>query len=383
MCEAAGQVGGSAGPRDARRLGVPGRAAGTAQERFGKPVRPREAGNRQDGLGRGVFVGAREPADRHAQAARDGQRAGQAALAVLVVAGLAATALLLRPDADGFVRGRGPIGRNGGIVILLALAWACAALVVGSRYRDRVTPPDLHAGGAAHRLADVVRRTLFLAPLVVPVLLLVLHRFSPAPADHRTGTRPAVPQLTWSQAPPPPTHSAEPTHGGVHLPGWLLTALSVIGVVVGLAVVAFAAWYLWRLLRRPAPEEYAATFSATDDDREVLAQAVADGRRALLDGDDARTAVIACYVAMEQALAASGIARLASDSPTDLLERATSGGLSGGPAGAAAAELTGLFREARHSTHPMDGGHRDRAAAALAAIAAALDARAATAEAAS
>ncbi|WP_345942855.1 DUF4129 domain-containing protein [Streptomyces sp. SID486] len=47
------------------------------------------------------------------------------------------------------------------------------------------------------------------------------------------------------------------------------------------------------------------------------------------------------------------------------MERAVAGGL---PPGAATA-LTALFREARYSTHPMDGNHRDRAAAALAEIA--------------
>ena len=68
-----------------------------------------------------------------------------------------------------------------------------------------------------------------------------------------------------------------------------------------------------------------------DEEQDVLAQAVDSGRRALLDGDDARAAVIACYAAMETSLAASGIARRASDSPQDLLERASAGGLLTGP----------------------------------------------------
>jgi hypothetical protein len=83
---------------------------------------------------------------------------------------------------------------------------------------------------------------------------------------------------------------------------------------------------------------------------------------------------------METSLAASGMARRASDSPQDLLERASAGGLL---TGAAPRALPALFREARYSTHPMDRGHRDRAAAALAEIAARLDrGAAATAEAA-
>lgn len=122
-----------------------------------------------------------------------------------------------------------------------------------------------------------------------------------------------------------------------------------------------------------AGAEVPATYATLDDEQERLAQAVDSGRRALLDGTDARAAVIACYATMEESLADSGVARRASDSPQDLLERAVAGGL---PAGAAVVELTGLFREARYSTHPMDGGHRDRATAALAEIADGLRSRA-------
>nr|WP_237555284.1 DUF4129 domain-containing protein [Streptomyces sp. SID4948] len=83
---------------------------------------------------------------------------------------------------------------------------------------------------------------------------------------------------------------------------------------------------------------------------------------------------------MEQSLAASGVARKASDSPRDLLERGADSGLL---TGTSAATLTDLFREARYSTHPMGDAHRDRAAAALAEIAGRLDTDRTAAEAAS
>lgn len=123
---------------------------------------------------------------------------------------------------------------------------------------------------------------------------------------------------------------------------------------------------LWRCLTRPPAPGAPATYATLDDEQDRLARAVDSGRRALLDGTDARAAVIACYAAMEESLADSGVTRRASDSPQDLLERAVAGGP---PTRASAAALTALFREARYSTHLMDGSHRDRAAAALAEIA--------------
>lgn len=123
---------------------------------------------------------------------------------------------------------------------------------------------------------------------------------------------------------------------------------------------------LWRCLTRPPAPGAPATYATLDDEQDRLARAVDSGRRALLDGTDARAAVIACYAAMEESLADSGVTRRASDSPQDLLERAVAGGP---PTRASAAALTTLFREARYSTHLMDGSHRDRAAAALAEIA--------------
>ncbi|MFD8161481.1 DUF4129 domain-containing protein [Streptomyces malaysiensis] len=56
----------------------------------------------------------------------------------------------------------------------------------------------------------------------------------------------------------------------------------------------------------------------------------------------------------------------ASDSPADLLTRAADAGLAPGPA---AQRLAALFREARYSSHPMDGSHREVAVGALKEIA--------------
>jgi Domain of unknown function (DUF4129) len=65
---------------------------------------------------------------------------------------------------------------------------------------------------------------------------------------------------------------------------------------------------------------------------------------------------------MERRLADRGTARVAADTPDELLARAvTAGTVRGGAAG----RLTALFYEARFSTHPLDAGQRDAASAAL------------------
>ncbi|MEW2132931.1 DUF4129 domain-containing protein [Streptomyces sp. NPDC005435] len=290
----------------------------------------------------------------------------QAALVVLVVGGVALGALLLRTETGLWAKGRGPLGGNPVLVLGLALLGALGVSALRGKYRERVdgagelTPVE-------ERLADGVTRVLLAASLVVPVLVLVLHRFGMSGSGDESGGRasqpPPSPPADLGSSVPPGRHAEHPGHV-MHF--GLKRVL--LGLVIALLVVAvvIAGLRLWRYLTRPSAPQGTATYATLDDERQRLARAVDSGRRALRDGTDARAAVIACYAAMEQSLAASGVTRHASDSPQDLLERAVAGGLS---TGAAAATLTALFREARYSTHPMDGGHRDRAAAALAEIA--------------
>lgn len=295
----------------------------------------------------------------------------QAALAVLVVGGTALGALLLHPDTNLFADGRGPLGGNAGLVIVLALLTFFGGLAVRGRYL-KLVGADRQLTPVEQRLVDGVGGVLLGAPLVVPVLMLVLYRSGSSGGDQGDDRRPVrlpTGPPTPTPGPTAPQRPALPRNKEHFLDAEMLRILVTAGVVVA-AVVAGV--YLWRHLTRPPAPVSRATYAMLDDEQERLARAVDSGRRALLEGTDARAAVIACYVAMEESLAGSGTARRASDSPQDLLERAVAGGV---PARAAAAELTALFREARYSTHPMDGGHRDRAAAAAAEITDALRAR--------
>ncbi|MFJ6564710.1 DUF4129 domain-containing protein [Streptomyces sp. NPDC091412] len=298
--------------------------------------------------------------------------AAQAALTVLVVGGAALGALLLHPDTGLFAKGRGPLGGNSVLVVGLALLSLLGGLALRGKYLEQVGAAR-ELNPVEQRMVDGVSRVLLAASLVVPLLVLVLHRFGSSGSSHGGGHE-SLPLPSSRQdpvpTPPPAPHAG---HSGHSMHFGLTRILLGLGIALPVVVVVIAGLHLWRYLTRPPAPEAPATYATLDDEQERLAQAVDSGRRALLDGTDARAAVIAGYAAMEESLADSGVARRASDSPKDLLERAVAGGL---PAGAAAAELSALFREARYSTHPMDGGHRERAAAALAEIADGLRSRA-------
>jgi hypothetical protein len=72
---------------------------------------------------------------------------------------------------------------------------------------------------------------------------------------------------------------------------------------------------------------------------------------------------------MEESLAEAGMARAVADTPDELLARAADHGL---VRTGAAARLTGLFYEARFSSHPMPAAQRDEAQQALAELAGSL-----------
>jgi hypothetical protein len=152
--------------------------------------------------------------------------------------------------------------------------------------------------------------------------------------------------------------------GDIHIPlGPILYGLLIVAIV---AAVVVSIWWSTRL-RRPA-----APLVIEDVSTEELREAVQEGRAALARIDDARAAIIACYVAMERSLADRGTARGAADTPDELLARAVAAGV---VRGGAASRLTELFYEARFSTHPVGAGQRDAASAALDELAGELAAR--------
>jgi hypothetical protein len=284
-------------------------------------------------------------------------------LILLILLGLAGLRGVLTPP-----KWNGLLHRDG-LVIGLALEVVLLVLLVITLRRQAgarraatraamtgVTPD----GEVAAKLRAVLFIVLGGGVIVVAVTILVglhLHVFTPK----RTKPNPfASPRPTFTQR----THVPQ-SSGGLHIP--LSALLYGLLIVLLIAAVLFSIWWARRL--RPSIAARPDSFIA--EDPESLREAVASGRSALRALDDARAAIIACYVAMEASLAQRGTARGAADTPDELLARATEQGV---VRGTAAARLTALFYEARFSSHPLHPGQRDAAEQALDELAAALDA---------
>jgi hypothetical protein len=283
-------------------------------------------------------------------------------LVVLVIAGLR--------GAVPAPRWNGPLKADG-IAIGLALEVIFGAALFAVRRRDKAAqrataalPYDATAAEQDIQPPQALRFTLkyvlsacLIAVAVVILTDLHLHFFS---KPGKLPPQPVGPEHTLKPL--------KPTVGGgggsLHIPwGPILYTLLVIAIV---AAVAVSIWWSTRL-RRPAQSAF-----IEDVTGEELREAVAEGRAALARIDDARAAIIACYVAMERSLAERGTARAAADTPDELLSRAVA---AGAVRGGAAGRLTALFYEARFSTHPVQAGQRDAASAALDELAAELAAR--------
>ena len=281
-------------------------------------------------------------------------------LVVLVIAGL--RGVVPAPGWNGPLKGYG-------VVIGIALEVVFGALLLVVRNRDAAArraaesrPYDPAAADKDIEPQQALRFTLkyvlsvcMIGVAVVLITDLHLHFFGkPKPLT----TPPDRFRHTLKPLPKPGGG------GSLHIPiGPILYTLLVIAIV---AAIAASIWWSTRL-RRPAPP-----LVIEDVSTEELREAVNEGRAALAGIDDARAAIIACYVAMERRLADRGTARGAADTPDELLSRAVAAGI---VRGGAAGRLTTLFYEARFSTHPLGADQRDAASGALDELAAELAAR--------
>lgn len=183
-----------------------------------------------------------------------------------------------------------------------------------------------------------------------------------------------------SQRPPPPEQSGAPQQNGnglidqtqAHPPGeagigTYVTALLALLALIALGIV---------VLRRVQVVEVEAEDEDEDEESEAVTRAVVAGQAAVQDRaiTDPREAIVACFAAMERALAGVGPAAAPkeADTPQEVLRRgAEASELPEEPA----AQLLDLFQEARFSTHPMRQDDREAADRALTAILTSLGAR--------
>jgi hypothetical protein len=277
-------------------------------------------------------------------------------LVVLAIAGLRGALPPLRWD--------GPL-RTGAVPIGIALEVALGVLLIITLRRDRAAKRVAEARpySAANlevpvpaALRFTLRWVLGMGMVAVGVLLITgvhLHFFIKLHA----------PRLPSTSGRPQPRPTAP---HGVGAPLHIPVAPILYGLLILALVAAVVLSILWAQRLRAAALPAAIP---GDLDAEELREAVESGREALAEIDDARAAIIACYLAMERSLADRGAARGAADTPDELLARAVTAGI---VRGTAAQRLTALFYEARFSSHPLGRSQRQAASEALDELAAEL-----------
>ncbi|MBY8872113.1 DUF4129 domain-containing protein [Micromonospora sp. PLK6-60] len=218
-------------------------------------------------------------------------------------------------------------------------------------------------------------------PIALVAGLLALAAAASAHSDPRLSrvppaadTIPYVPDYPTGEPPSPlPVDLREAGEATqAHVPQWISTvALALLGAAILLAV-GYVGWAVLRgVIRRTTRAVPAgrARRTAQGTAQEVVA-ALDAGLEELDDRTtDPRTAVIACWVRLEEAATEAGVPRLTGDTPTDLVTRLLRGDPDAGvPAIASAdvlAEFAHVYREARYATHAVDERTRDQARAAL------------------
>jgi hypothetical protein len=280
-------------------------------------------------------------------------------LTLLIIVGLAA----LRSEVTG-PAWDGPlhddpvaVGLALEIVLGFLLAFTIRRLITRARFGTARAAP---AGAVAVKLRRVLVFVLGAGMIAVAVTMLVglrQHLFS-----GRAGARPS---RIASTAP-----SSQATRSGWHffLAFHLHVTASLLYGLLALVLLGGVVLRIW-WARRFRPSRSIRAYHYLGKDSQDLWEAVESGRSALHAIDDARAAIIACYLAMEASLAEHGAARAIADTPDELLTRAMATGI---VRGTAAARLTALFYEARFSSHPLDRGQRDSAGRALGELATAL-----------
>jgi hypothetical protein len=164
-------------------------------------------------------------------------------------------------------------------------------------------------------------------------------RASPRPLPTRsvTQTQPSQPTMTPRML--PPQHDT---------PGWLLGLWQTLVYLIIAAIVGLVVLVIIRIVRRvrlPKREPDDNDWERVKAERR--AEAVDTGL-AQIDTGTATDAVVACWVALEEAAASAGVPRDPSETPAEFTVRVLG---VGGISEPELIRLGALYREARYSTH--------------------------------
>jgi hypothetical protein len=235
--------------------------------------------------------------------------------------------------------------RDAGVAMAAALELVCVVLLGALQVR-KLRWPD--PGNPAHRLRVAMTRLIIAVMAALGGALVSLFHFSvKAHQAHKPSPPVKLGRLRI------PSQTGSPVNLDI-----------VRDVLLAIVVLAVSALIVILLRRRRRYWRVSPVVPDVDDGT-ALREAVEAGRMALGELSEPRMAIIHCYLAMERSLAEAGAARVAAETPDELLARSTAAGLLRGDA---PAELTALFYEARFSTHPVPQSARARALRAIDAI---------------
>lgn len=278
--------------------------------------------------------GGREAAGT-GQALRAGRAValGVAALGLLSLVALASQGPLLRARSQDR-QGHLPSWTSG--LFTIALALGAVALVYGFTLARRQRQPRAMSG-----MWSVL---VVIAGVALALVLLRGHH------GHERAAAPTPPAPSVSAAPQPSSRSTFHTGGNA---GRGRTWLEVFALAAGALVAIRVA------TRRGRPAV------AGLDTVSALAALVDDSLDDLRAEADPRRAVIAAYARMERGLGAIGLTRDRADTPFEYLGRVLTDHR---VSPAAATRLTGLFEQAKFSSHPVEPAAKQEAIAALEAV---------------
>jgi uncharacterized membrane protein YedE/YeeE len=295
---------------------------------------------------------------------------------VALVALLVLTGIALRGHLPGVDRSTpaAPSHNPAGMIAVMALLGAAIVIItiaIVATLREprppRQSPQYLNRAAGGERTRPSMRTLLIvlgviLAWLIVVVLLLQLSAV--ADLGHPSATSaPSTAAPGASPAPPPPASPPQPPQQPGPDAFWYLFATTMFMLVLWAAGIVVA---LVRHRRAPTLQPVTGEAAEPVSQHAPHSLAVAAERGLAEMGDlsrEPREAIIACYAAMEDALANSpGAAPQDSDTPSEVLARAVDhDAIHAGTA----TELVDLFAEARFSPHLMNEGHREVAVRAL------------------
>ncbi len=184
----------------------------------------------------------------------------------------------------------------------------------------------------------------------------------PIPHDSADGAGAASASATAAPSLAPGSGAAREVFG---VPGWASWIGGLAAAAFVITVVAVLVWHFvrnhWLDIRQVA-RDADRSGEAMSARREDVIAALDEGIARLAGDGDARSAVIACWVRLEEVAEAAGTPRAPSDAPADLVTR-----LLGAHqvSTAALTSLADLYRAARYSTNVIDNSMRARALSSL------------------